>query len=136
MTKFFNTHYTLDLKCSFTWFYNIQILRLMQSTELQFCCNRPISQKSRSSRFFSLICVLCVTIIHGCSRTKPCAHIGHNGRKSFLNLQSSNLFMTSKNEYSNSPIHEFKVLLKSQRAFIKPLFNGVLLLIRALTSTK
>ena len=29
----------------------------------------------------------------------------------------SNLFVTSINEFSDSPIHEFKVLLKDQRAF-------------------
>ena len=28
-----------------------------------------------------------------------------------------NLFVTSKNETTNSPIHEFKVLYKGQRAF-------------------
>ena len=35
----------------------------------------------------------------------------------FENLQICNLFVTSKNKFSNSPIHEFKVLHKSQRAF-------------------
>ena len=29
----------------------------------------------------------------------------------------NNLFVTSKNETTNSPIHEFKVLHKGQRAF-------------------
>ena len=32
-------------------------------------------------------------------------------------IQIFNLFVTSKNEVSNSPIHEFKVLHKNQRAF-------------------
>ena len=32
-------------------------------------------------------------------------------------LLTSNLFVTSKNETTNSPIHEFKVLHKGQRAF-------------------
>ena len=32
--------------------------------------------------------------------------------------------MTSKNETTNSPIHEFRVLHKGRGAF-KPLFNGV-----------
>ena len=31
--------------------------------------------------------------------------------------QVSNLFVTSKNKFSNSPIHEFKVLHESQRAY-------------------
>ena len=31
-----------------------------------------------------------------------------------------NLFVTSKNETTNSPIHEFNVLHKGQRAFKKP----------------
>ena len=31
--------------------------------------------------------------------------------------QAYNLFVTSKNETKNSPIHEFKVLHKGQRAF-------------------
>jgi len=31
-----------------------------------------------------------------------------------------NLFVTSKNEATNSPIHEFKVLHKDQRVFQKP----------------
>ena len=35
----------------------------------------------------------------------------------FLDVLSYNLFVTSKNEFSNSPIHEFIVLHKSQRAF-------------------
>ena len=30
-----------------------------------------------------------------------------------------NLFVTSKNEFSNSPIHEFKVLHKSKEPFKK-----------------
>ena len=32
----------------------------------------------------------------------------------------NNLFVTSKNETANSPIHEFKVLHKDQRAFKSP----------------
>ena len=39
-----------------------------------------------------------------------------------------NLFVTSKNKTTNSPIHEFKVLHKGQ-SLLKPLFNGVLFLI-------
>ena len=35
----------------------------------------------------------------------------------------------NNHQKKNSPIHEFKVLHKSQRAFLKPLFNGVLFLI-------
>ena len=31
----------------------------------------------------------------------------------------NNLFVTSKNETTNSPIHEFKVLHKGQRAFYR-----------------
>ena len=31
-----------------------------------------------------------------------------------------NLFVTSKNKTANSPIHEFKVLHKGQRAFLNP----------------
>ena len=34
----------------------------------------------------------------------------------------SNLFVTSKNETTKSPIHEFKELHKSQRAFQNPFF--------------
>ena len=32
-------------------------------------------------------------------------------------MQTNNLFVTSKNETTNSPIHEFKVLYKGQRTF-------------------
>ena len=39
---------------------------------------------------------------------------------------NNNLYVTSKNEFSNSLIHELKVLHKTQRAFKKLLFNGVL----------
>ena len=35
----------------------------------------------------------------------------------FTSFSMYNLFMTSKNEFSNSSIHEFKVLHKSQRSF-------------------
>ena len=45
----------------------------------------------------------------------------------FLKCACYNLFVKSKNEFSNSPIHEFKVLHKSQ-SLLKPLFNGVLVL--------
>ena len=38
-----------------------------------------------------------------------------------------NLFVTSKNETTNSPIHEFKVLHKGQ-SLLNPLFNGVLII--------
>ena len=34
-----------------------------------------------------------------------------------------------KNEFSNSPIHKFKVLHKNPKSLLKPLFNGVLVLI-------
>ena len=37
--------------------------------------------------------------------------------------------LTSKNEFADFPIHEFKVLPISQRAFKKPLLSGVLVLI-------
>ena len=46
-----------------------------------------------------------------------------------LVFRTNNLFVTSKNVTTNSPIHEFKVLHKGQRAFLKPLFDGVLFLI-------
>ena len=38
--------------------------------------------------------------------------IGGNG-----NNKSTNLFVTSKNKTTNSPIHQFKVIHKGQRAF-------------------
>ena len=42
----------------------------------------------------------------------------HFEKKRFFSFASSfNLFVTSKNEITNSPIHEFKVLHKGQRAF-------------------
>ena len=37
--------------------------------------------------------------------------------KSAKKQKVSNLFVTSKNETMNSPIHEFKVLHEGQRAF-------------------
>ena len=37
-----------------------------------------------------------------------------------IRINIYNLFVTSKNEFSNSPIHEFKVLHISQRAFYNP----------------
>ena len=38
------------------------------------------------------------------------------------------LFVTSKRETSNSPIHEFRVLHRDQ-SLLKPLFNGLLFLV-------
>ena len=35
-------------------------------------------------------------------------------------VSSNNLFVTSKNETTNSPIHKFKKLHKGQRAFLNP----------------
>ena len=40
-----------------------------------------------------------------------------------------NLFMTSKNETKNSPIHEYKVLQARPESLLIPLFNGVFFLI-------
>ena len=40
-----------------------------------------------------------------------------------------NLFVTSKNETTNSPIHKFKVLQKRPDSLLNPLFNCVLFLI-------
>ena len=40
--------------------------------------------------------------------------------QSQLTFVAYNLFVTSKNETTNSPIHEFKVLHKGQRAFQTP----------------
>ena len=42
-----------------------------------------------------------------------------------LGFRANNLFVTSKNVTTNSPIHEFKVLPES---LLKPLFYGVLFL--------
>ena len=53
-----------------------------------------------------------------------------------LYYEFNNLFVTSKNETTNSPIHEFKVLHKAQRAFLKCLFNGALCLIFTLKKIK
>ena len=49
---------------------------------------------------------------------EPYLDITFNVTMRFVHI--TNLFVTSKNEFSNSPIHEFKVLHKSQRAFLKP----------------
>ena len=38
----------------------------------------------------------------------------------FLEIYTINLFVTSKNETTNLPIHEFKVMHKGQRAFQNP----------------
>ena len=37
-----------------------------------------------------------------------------------VHFEICNLFVTSKNKTTNSPIHEFKVLQKDQRAFQNP----------------
>ena len=39
---------------------------------------------------------------------------------SWINKQNNNLFVISKNETMKSPIREFKVLQKGQRAFYNP----------------
>ena len=39
------------------------------------------------------------------------------GGQNSVTQMIGNLFVTSKNETTNSPIHEFKVLHKDQRAF-------------------
>ena len=41
----------------------------------------------------------------------------HHMFSPILNFLFTNLFVISKNETTNSPIHEFKVLHKSRRAF-------------------
>ena len=46
-----------------------------------------------------------------------------------LLVTNCNLFVTSKNETTKSPIYQFKVLQKGMRAFEKPIYNGVLFLI-------
>ena len=43
----------------------------------------------------------------------------------WMSESSNNLFVTSKNETTNSPIHEFK----EPESLLNPLFNGVLFLI-------
>ena len=47
-----------------------------------------------------------------------------------------NLFVTSKNETTNLPIHEFKVLLKGQRAFYIPFLTVYYFLFIALKTFK
>ena len=53
----------------------------------------------------------------------------------FDDKQSSNMYLVltcswhQKNESTNSPIHEFKVLHKCQRAFLNPLFKDLLFII-------
>ena len=51
-----------------------------------------------------------------------CTHSLHSHKNK--TKQKSNLLVTSENEITISPIHQFKVLHKSQRPF-KPLFNIV-----------
>ena len=50
----------------------------------------------------------------------------------FEKMKTNNLFVTSKNqnhEFTNSPIHESKVLHKGEESLLKPLFEVVLFLI-------
>ena len=84
VTKFFNTHYTLDLKCSFTWSYLSKYSGLCKALNCSFVATGQFFKSQDLRDLFLSFVFFVLSSFMGVR-----AHIGHNGRESFLNSQSS-----------------------------------------------
>ena len=111
LIKGFKTFLFLVLLIIVTWQYALEIYGKFINGSKTF-----VSKTVDADSFIIPPLTICMD---NALKVRPCLYKKKYHHTSLSDLPSLfiNLFVTSKNEFSNSPIHEFKVLHKSQRAF-------------------